>query len=334
MAPRHEVVTSKEVVLSLSQVKFASQPLDVYRVKITAAQGGDELPFSLWIESKRSKMAWECEVTCFDDHKPLTAGYALPSSVVLSALKSALTSSSKRQTEASEHFEVKLKSSARNQLALILGIQAFVGLRAEYTFDMLPRAKEPMDALREQVCSVEETIEELKVETKKMTREADELIPKPETLSAVAPDTTRSGSAIRWTDQQQMPTDFGAFNEDSSAVTVQRSGLYQIQVSGPCHTSNCLLAVAVNGETWTVISPIKQDHERQGKYRLNMSHIVQLKAGSTVKLSITATSPCGHSKCTPDACRKAKMGKDAELQVKLLGLFGEENGSTDDSDSN
>ncbi|CAK4621924.1 unnamed protein product [Aphanomyces euteiches] len=76
--------SESNVILSLSSVKFPAHT-DSFRIRISAKR--DDVPISIWMSSKQSNLQWETEVTCFDDHKPLTAGYSLPSPMVLSSLK-------------------------------------------------------------------------------------------------------------------------------------------------------------------------------------------------------------------------------------------------------
>ncbi|ETV81087.1 hypothetical protein H257_05700 [Aphanomyces astaci] len=313
------------VVLILSKVKFPSST-DLYRAQVTATKGS--LPITVWIESLRSKQQWECDISCFDDHKPLTAGYALPSEMVFSALMSVLTSSSKRARGDhppvnSEHFEVDLKPATGDnpdgRLSLQLALQAFVGLRAEYTFEMIRRQKQPLDALRSQLFAVQESVDELKAHTKNIATHLPIPSPQIEWLHVGTAASTPSGAVVQWPTHVRLPQDLACFvDEEATTLTVQRSGLYHIQVAGSCPSSAGRLELIVDDVKVAVADAIKQDNRSKNKTRLHLFHATPLDANARLRI-VVASAACDHSKCAGEACKKVKLGNDAQLYVYALG---------------
>ncbi|ETV95709.1 hypothetical protein H310_11126 [Aphanomyces invadans] len=325
-------------ILILSKVKFPSSD-DLYRAQVTATNGA--LPITVWLESLRTHHQWECDVTCFDEHKPLTAGYALPSEMILAALMSVLTNSSKRArgdngVADSEHVEVDLKPAAAStdRLLLQLALQAFVGLRAEYTFEMLPRRREPLDALRSHVYAVQEAVDELKAQAHEFTEEVLSNA-QVDWLSVATRTTTRTGAAVQWPLHARVPDHWVGFvDEECTTLTLKRSGLYHIQVSGPCSSFASELVLSVDDVRVAVAQAIKQDgatDDRKARTRLHLSHILSLDAHARFRIHVASGATCHHSKCAAAMCKKVKFGGvgggRAELYVHVLG-FTDTSGAT------
>ncbi|KAF0710195.1 Aste57867_5646 [Aphanomyces stellatus] len=310
-----------DLSMALSRATFASHE-DLFRVEIYTT-GGD-LPIRIWMESRRSKSQWECTVKNFETHKPSNVAYSLPSSTVLSALMTVLTCTAKRNdescTEECERYDVDLKTKPNRRLSLQLTLEAFVGLRAEYAFELQPRAADPMDVVNAKIRDLEEEVELLKAENKKLKKKkgANATVQR---LHAASAHSTNNLAHVEWSSQERLLPSVIVFNRDADVLTVKRSGLYHVEISGSSSGSNGMLVLYHNDNKMAVANAIKQDDSARHKYLVHLSVTLEVLAQSTIEICFVAKSPCNHTACVVGACGKTKLNKDAKLLVHVLGLF-------------
>ncbi|RHZ14595.1 hypothetical protein DYB37_008593 [Aphanomyces astaci] len=314
-----------DLVLALSRTTFASHT-DLFRAEIFTV--GGELPIRIWMESRRSKGQWECTVTNFDDHRPAGAAYSLPPTTILTALMSVLTCTSKRSNETCsencEHYDIDLHPLPQRGLSLALSMEAFVGMRADYTFQLAPCAVEALDVVHAKVRDLEEEVAELRAENRRLrSAKRHKAARTPlDRLEVSSGHDTDAFDHIAWTVPTLSQPSLVSINSDHDVLTIRREGLFHLHVSGSCTTSSGLLVLYHNDNKVAVAAAIKQDDGASTKYQLQLSVMLQLAVDATVEVCYLSKTPCGHSQCPPaGSCARSKLNKRATLVVHVINLL-------------
>ncbi|KAH9089139.1 hypothetical protein LEN26_019246 [Aphanomyces euteiches] len=166
-----------EVALELSSVKFESyEPADVFRVQLSTT--GNSLPISIWMEAKRSKLQWKCDVQDFANHAPADAKYVLPVSTVLAALQAALTAKTKHKLDGENSKDKSLQIDMfkdGSELRLSLEIEALFGMHARYEFTLKQVEVQRIDILEAKLRDLTEQIEVLAKEKNNQLKKIEEI---------------------------------------------------------------------------------------------------------------------------------------------------------------
>ncbi|CAK4202385.1 unnamed protein product [Aphanomyces euteiches] len=118
-----------QMSLQLAHVVFPSQRDDIFRVEIKST--ADNMPILIWLESKRSKKQWQLVVINMNDHSTTAGDIVLPCYFILSTLKRALTANSGATPADDCDVDVLVEDG---KMKLVLHLQAFAGLKAEYSY--------------------------------------------------------------------------------------------------------------------------------------------------------------------------------------------------------
>ncbi|CAK4621918.1 unnamed protein product [Aphanomyces euteiches] len=204
---------------------------------------------------------------------------------------------------------------------------AFVGFRAEYTFDMVPKTTGPIDALCSQVYAIRESVDEIKARTDEIKRSQEGSTAQALHLSTV--QATKSYNDFEWAKKKLPPPRFATLNGDSTEIKIKQSGLYNIQVAGQCNSSSGIVVLKINNLIVAQMGAVQQDNEQSGKYQVHLSHTALLVSGSKLKVSAPAVNPCDHPKCAAGRCKKVKISEKATLSLHSLGISQDDDDDTE-----
>ncbi|KAF0699126.1 Aste57867_10282 [Aphanomyces stellatus] len=223
---------------------------------------------SIWIECKRTKAQWTCEVSCFRDHAPTDADYLLPAAVVLEALETALgcasDASNPQRPQPSIDSSVSFSMDDRSTGNLVLQIKLCASFCAEFAFNMTPLARDATAVLSAKLRDVEDELAQHRLAFA--------------ALSAECSTPTTNGHAIAWATKSPRQSTTFEVADDGCSVTVHQTGLYVVDVEGTPSFENCGLRLMVDGK-WRADS---ETDDANGVY-LNSTLILVRGASVVVK---------------------------------------------------
>ncbi|EQC28122.1 hypothetical protein SDRG_14082 [Saprolegnia diclina VS20] len=232
---------------------------------------------AIWLESKKTKLQWECVIE--DLAKLLTTDFALPSAVILCAIKDGLAAiDGPNAPEASDEISSSTVDLVLEKDALALGLCIHLSpvWTVKYRFEMAPIEVKLIDILEARI------------------RDLEDATTRPHITFCTLTTTTPTGDAkdylCEWT--APLPHEAAALvrieDDDKGRIVVLQPGLYHIYCTFKSLTTVTGEVTLFVDDTDVGTAPYKcyvpNEDEASRYYHADVSHISQLTAGAYIEL--------------------------------------------------
>ncbi|KDO32040.1 hypothetical protein SPRG_03257 [Saprolegnia parasitica CBS 223.65] len=264
-----------------------------YRVSVKTNK--DQTNAIIWLESKKTKLQWRCAVEDFAKHTE--TNYALPSVVVLAAIKNGLAAidgAPAKGPDAAANPSVTPASTLdlgmkKDTLALALEIKISPEWATAYSFEMTSIEVKVVDILEARIRDLEEANTRRRV-----------------AFCTVAGTSTGGNAPCTWTTPNvDKSLALLRLDDDAQSVVVVQPGVYTIHcVCQSASASSASISLYIGATCIKTSSfsnqPISNDHDYQpynydsfqccSSHQLDIAHVAHLDAGTHLQLRNSSTA--------------------------------------------